>query len=373
LTFSLIYDILHIENKGDHWYDYSASDNKKYDSIILDGNSGKIEISGPVGSQFEDFNQTVKSIVIDGYESKLTVRQKLAREQARITSDPKKIFEIYGADTFANVVHYKVTGNVNPVAKATAKTIGDTGVIAAMKQVVGDEAGTVIENIANGTSLGTAGMDGLTKSIFTSPDKLAKNFEATATENNNEGACHVGKDTTSGDWKVDINKQVQYTDIDGNVQRKTGFVSAEDFQIKYDAEYASLKTKFLVVDELVANKATIGELETEIARVETLIVNSINAQSISAAIASMNNITVNGMLTCGSLMVASRSASWTNSLRVVSGVTFTNPSIALTPARNFATTSGSQAYGHLVTGWTNGSLNVTYTSLYFLGTAVAGV
>jgi hypothetical protein len=62
-------------------------------------------------------------------------------------------------------------------------------------------------------------------------------------------------------------------------------VSADDFQIK--DTYDSLKVRLLVVNDLIADRATIAQLEAVSARVETIEADYITSQNIASTIASI--------------------------------------------------------------------------------------
>lgn len=65
----------------------------------------------------------------------------------------------------------------------------------------------------------------------------------------------------NGHWKVGLNTPITYTDIDGveHTIGGDGQISAQDFNVP---EIPSFKTKFAYIDQLVAQKATIQELNT---------------------------------------------------------------------------------------------------------------
>ena len=59
-----------------------------------------------------------------------------------------------------------------------------------------------------------------------------------------------------GSWFIKLNDEVTYTDKDGNVVTKKGFVTAEDFNLP---EIPSFKTKLAVIDEAIIARLTVGE------------------------------------------------------------------------------------------------------------------
>jgi len=110
------------------------------------------------------------------------------------------------------------------------------------------------------------------------------------------GSAKFGRDS-SGNWQLFLNEPMTYTDETGtHTVGGKGVVTASDFAIK---SIPSFKTKFAVVDELVAGKATIGELNAVRARVETLETDYLKTNSLYSAISNLNTVRVK-KLTIGS-------------------------------------------------------------------------
>ena len=80
--------------------------------------------------------------------------------------------------------------------------------------------------------------------------------ETTIELNPNGGTAGFGK-KQDGSWFIKLNDTVTYTDKDGNVRTASGFITADDINVP---EIPSFKTKLAVMDELIAARATIGEL-----------------------------------------------------------------------------------------------------------------
>ena len=91
----------------------------------------------------------------------------------------------------------------------------------------------------------------------------------TLTGEGSEGEVLIGYDLTApGDkWKIKLNIPIQYTDKDGNVQIKDGFVSASDFNIE---EIPSFKTKLGIFDVVIAGKVDAAEIEADLAYLRKL-------------------------------------------------------------------------------------------------------
>lgn len=129
--------------------------------------------------------------------------------------------------------------------------------------------------------------------ILTGNDKEdgGKEYEITSDTSHIDGSngkAQFGTDG-QGNWKIKLNELVTYQDEGGVSHTLDGFVCANDFNIP---EIASFKTKLLVVDELIAGKATIGELNAAKARISTLEADAITANNLAASIARINNLSV---------------------------------------------------------------------------------
>lgn len=82
--------------------------------------------------------------------------------------------------------------------------------------------------------------------------------ETTIELNPNGGTAGFGR-KQDGSWFIKLNDTVTYTDKDGKVRTASGFITADDINVP---EIPSFKTKLAVMDELIAARATIGELTT---------------------------------------------------------------------------------------------------------------
>ncbi len=105
-------------------------------------------------------------------------------------------------------------------------------------------------------------------SIFNKGDFSLENLTASMTGEDG-GALEVGKeDDDPSMWAITLNRPIEYTDPEtGQKIRLSKTIHAEDFHVN---EIGSFKTKLGVFDELIAGKATIGDLETERARIGEL-------------------------------------------------------------------------------------------------------
>ena len=111
----------------------------------------------------------------------------------------------------------------------------------------------------NVESLGSALIDEDTGNTIWTDPVTGQTVAEISAENNNASFGY----TPSGDWYVKLNDKIEYEDTDPNSSTYGQIVTAEGFVTAYDfhvPEIPSFKTKFAVVDQLIAAKATIGEL-----------------------------------------------------------------------------------------------------------------
>ena len=85
----------------------------------------------------------------------------------------------------------------------------------------------------------------------------------------------VGRELEHHDapWCITLNEPITYTDSEGIVHTLTRSIHAADFHVD---EIGSFKTKLGVFDELIAGKATIGELDAAKARIGDLEVTAVD-------------------------------------------------------------------------------------------------
>lgn len=109
-----------------------------------------------------------------------------------------------------------------------------------------------------------------------------------------------GKDD-SGNWRVRVNDKVTYSDEQGTEHTlEPGFVTANDFKI---ASIPSFKTKFAIVDTLVAGKVNTADLTAERAYIAKLASNTIDADtSVRAGAMYANTISVTGSIAAGTIV-----------------------------------------------------------------------
>ena len=132
----------------------------------------------------------------------------------------------------------------------------------------------------------------------------------------NTGTAAVGND--NGSWKVFLNDTVTYQDEQGATQTADGFVSANDFHIR---EIPSFKTKLIVADQIIANKASISQLNAQKARIDELESDAITTTNLKAAIANIPTLDgiaagFSGNVSCAGLLA--------QAVYIGGGTTYTN-------------------------------------------------
>lgn len=176
--------------------------------------------------------------------------------------------------------------------------------------------------------------------------KLENIIPDPSTGNSGGSKAMFGKGT-GNNWNVKINELVTYLDEQGISRTENGFVVAEDVQIP---SFDSLKTKLLVVDTLVANKANIIDLEAVEARVQTLEADALTANKIASmtlAVTGLNAATItSGGIILQNFQLRGNSGTWVT-LNYVSSL-----SLSLTGSHKFEDAdSGQIITGKLVTAF----------------------
>lgn len=97
---------------------------------------------------------------------------------------------------------------------------------------------------------------------------------------------------SQGNWNSVMNATITWTDEHGVEHTTDGFMKAKDFAVQ---EVPSFKTKFIAVDQLVADKATIGELNSQIARIDSLESDTIKTNELSSKIANLTKLRTNAI------------------------------------------------------------------------------
>ena len=109
------------------------------------------------------------------------------------------------------------------------------------------------------------------------------------------GKAKVGKKQNDA-WEVLLNETITYEDDQGVTHTEPGFVVCNDINVP---SIPSFKTKLAIVDTLIANKATIGELNAAKARITTLETDAITTNNLAASIGRITNLTAQNVTVSG--------------------------------------------------------------------------
>lgn len=250
-----------------------ANSQKDVATIVLNNQNGismvdTTRVQGPVApDRLKDYESAFTSLVVGTYNG-LSFKD---RNNLLPNINPAEVLNLASEGLSARIRLKKLDKHggsdgtdTPPTESTTVITDGAQGLFAGMRAKFGATAGAVIDNLLN-NGVPTVDIDGAGSS--------------------NEGSMAVGKpsgSSASTPYRVKLNNSVTYIDKNGQTRTATGFVSADDFQIK--DLYDSLKVRLLVVNDLIADRATIGELNAVIGRVETIEADYITSQNIASTI-----------------------------------------------------------------------------------------
>lgn len=314
-------------------------------SILIE--SGKIEMQAKLGPLwqsnplYEQALKSVDSIVIDAFNNQIEFKQHYNGQEFRVLEDnPLKTSVVIGSTADAGLIEAYLPDHLkedaNPILSAMLD--GSDGTIASIINKLGlDGSGEKATIISSGL---TSMLQFFAPNTVTTPTPTE-----TAEVDGTNGKAKVGKDG-NGDWQVELNKTVTYTDAQGQTQIADGFVSAKDFNIP---TVASFKTKMAVVDTLLADyasinslyamEASIEQLEADALTATTLTAQIINAAIVNADISALSG-TFSGNLSCGTLLVSNGIVlGQTNISNPVLYVTLTPPSSGSNQYKLTATTA----------------------------------
>ncbi len=162
----------------------------------------------------------------------------------------------------AYILNKKESGDKESASSASVTIDANSGEVKATELALGSDAE------ANPT-VKADGEDGSVKLGNGTTDKVSLNGW--------DGIQHLGKDA-NGNWLIQMNEPIEYTDSSGVSHTvPAGTIGAKDFHLD---EIPSFKTKFAVIDQLVAGKATIGQLNAAEARITTLETDTVKANEL---------------------------------------------------------------------------------------------
>lgn len=281
-------------------YDKLSGPEKLVESkaIIMDGTSGIIDFNhapfiarfGPeAGNVVRDLaaaslkikNQTVELDLKECFDPDHHIIPSPFSQEGMRTILKIKADKDGGTFDVGKIINKNTEGFGDQVSTFVASAKDD--MIATVKESIGtfDISGNIKETIDNLKGMfnfdGT--LDGLDFTIFNGNTDVAELDGLT--ELFKFGRQDPTDDSPDNPWNVFLNNTVQYKDEHGTNQTKTGFVTAADFNI--ENEIPSFKTKVAVIDELVASKATISELNAVEAKIDKITGNTIQANSVCRA------------------------------------------------------------------------------------------
>lgn len=282
---------------------------RKYaESIILDGENNALIMKGRKfhSDEVDEFNKTLSSILINGNQNAIEIKQ----DEASIPSDP-----VWDLDKRPTVMQLKADGGSSSfkffrvfdqrpedIGEALLTTVTD-GFKGAVTTNGIDVAGALedVEKVADGDMLGAIGLKD--KKITTSADGETVNTEIDGSE---DGKMTVGKDQND-DWLITINDKVTYRDASGTTHTlEPGFVTANDLKLAGENPIASFKTKLAIMDTAIIGKASIGDLEAVNARIDKITASTVDADTrVSAGWGNFTNLTAQNANVVNTLTVGS--------------------------------------------------------------------
>lgn len=262
-------------------------------TLLLDGHNGTLSgftPQDPTSSVFanksnewmSDYYATQASVTLDTFRNSLTFKEQIqtigewAQEDFLNPAKRLKPLLQIGTGTQTSTQYGSIA--VQRAARGTADIVTEENVTAMMGgyngkfvggklQLVSGFNNNTVNSLTNDTSdtlKGPINLDGFTSTF--SMFNLGANpietlsFEGSAADpqggNIGIGRQKIGKDA-NGNWLITLNDTVTYTDANGVSQTKSGFISAKDLNLP---DIPSFHTKIAQIDNLIATKATIGEL-----------------------------------------------------------------------------------------------------------------
>ena len=108
------------------------------------------------------------------------------------------------------------------------------------------------------------------------------------------GWAGIGK--KANDWLVKLNDTFTYVDIDGVTRTVTNAVCAEDFNVP---TIPSFKARFAYISDLIADRATINQLNAVSAEIESIKAKNITTDNLKTEIGKITLLQVNALTVSG--------------------------------------------------------------------------
>lgn len=308
----------------------------KIPSVVVDGYSSMMKLMSSENpklyqkliEQNKLTSEFVNSIVLDGFVGSLTVKEKLDYGLGPVTDEalaayiqyygqnPKNTAVYLGNDTNYGTKTKNTAGVINvfqnlksPFSQLSLqekieylnsgkkfkseKVVSADGFNGSINSIVStlnsggltpeglESLGISLDGSMPNVNILSDGVNSLTK--LYNPDTKAEEI----VEDARDGTAMYGA-KAKDEWAITINKPIVYEDSNGEKHTLTNSIKTDDLLLK---DLGSCKAKFLAVDQLVAAKATIEELNVNIAEVKNLIAECITAAQIEAG-----DIVINGSL-----------------------------------------------------------------------------
>lgn len=254
-----------------------------------DDGSAKLELKTTSGQTSSSAGTNLVSTLIEGGKGKLTTVKAALSQSLAGVQDVIDENAIPGLDLNGTLT--KITGNkgdLNMFRLSGNSGFGEFDFKKTIQDATTGDLSSITTLLGSGTDGSVKGGDGDANKGWT--------FSISGAEQRGD----FGKDD-SGNWLVRVNDKVTYSDEQGTEHTlEPGFVTANDFKI---ASIPSFKTKFAIVDTLVAGKVNTADLTAELAYIAKLASNTIDADtSVRAGTMYASTISVTGSIAAGAIV-----------------------------------------------------------------------
>lgn len=165
----------------------------------------------------------------------------------------------------------------NEATPETTSVDGEKGRLEGLQVALGGSLEEGLNSIKEGLEDPTLLLDGVEGILEAGTGE--KDSDSTVKISGKEGREWVGRNPSTGAWRVKLNDVVEYTGTDGKTYTASGYVSADDFKLP---SVNSFKTKLAVMDTAIVGKADVAELTAVKAVVDKLTATNITANTIEA-------------------------------------------------------------------------------------------
>lgn len=357
---------------------WSEGAKKTARSIFLDGHNGEFVINGPVSDMVKYsqemtdeerrmFNNMNRSIMLNGLKHEFgmsAVMDFLAGPGVTPPQAPgPQLLQMKVNDENQTAVKIwsdkKLENSEEPETTALTPSSVISQLLGAGKDATGKK--------------NTVTADGLNSTFGMMPKELAdadelNKYSSILLNGNNGGVANLGKTSPTEGFTVGLNEELEFPDVDGNLQKIAGWLRGNDIKT---TSIPSLNTKLVVTDQLIAKKADITELNALTARIDTLEANMISTEWLEAMIARMRVVSTI-RLDANQFNFAGEALFMQNSPGFITGINYRPPTITLGSVQTFQLANGGTATGRLVSTYAAGSLTTTNRAIRYLGRYTSG-